>query len=571
MQWLDLQYMHRQLLSVIFWASLAIVTESMKTETVAFAAYAQNYQRNGSLPPTTWFPLGRQPQLDTAIRGQVFAILYLPDLVDPTHEQKFDFYDMISDVFNSQPHLFSYIPAQNYTLPLASSNGTRSIFVSSTTECNILYSCLYYLLQSEPDGASGVLTHALFDCVSTLYSKPMACPLAIQTDQPYTGTFCNSDVFALRPYDWVKLSADAQMENFVAGGPDLFDSVFWFGTEIVQGPNTTILNDTNDVWWPQRREPFSVAVGRQMLGQEDFVCTLEVPCKPALQCYDIGSHLAQGLGLRGDVVPCDWCFWMVAAMANINQQLSNQYVGIKGAAIEGTLRTFKIRDFWPQTKRHLNLLDALSGIAGVLTVISGFLPALSGAALGQGANAVSNIGTFLSRSSLTNPAGVNVPQEEYADAVAVVYADLISGLDTVTEMLFNGSSINNGFTIVDMMKGGAWVASDTLESVQDIETYLAIEIISRSINEIWKIPTHNKIFTIFSDLGDATNSTTKCQADFSGPPTMKYCADGGVYYTYNFIEDGDEDGHLSYPWGADKLQAEVNIDPQVNSPHSFKP
>ena len=35
--------------------------------------------------------------------------------------------------------------------------------------------------------------------------------------------------------------------------------------------------------------------------------------------------------------------------------------------------------------------------------------------------------------------------------------------------------------------------------------------------------------------------------------------DGGVYYTYNFVEHGNEAGGVSYPWGGQKLQSELNI------------
>lgn len=36
----------------------------------------------------------------------------------------------------------------------------------------------------------------------------------------------------------------------------------------------------------------------------------------------------------------------------------------------------------------------------------------------------------------------------------------------------------------------------------------------------------------------------------------------GVYYTYNFIETGDEAGGVGWPWGADKLD-DVNLQLKV--------
>ncbi len=50
-----------------------------------------------------------------------------------------------------------------------------------------------------------------------------------------------------------------------------------------------------------------------------------------------------------------------------------------------------------------------------------------------------------------------------------------------------------------------------------------------------------------------------CEAHTKGPPDSKYCADGGVYYTYNFIEDGSGMGHVSYPWGGDLLEDKLNL------------
>ena len=46
--------------------------------------------------------------------------------------------------------------------------------------------------------------------------------------------------------------------------------------------------------------------------------------------------------------------------------------------------------------------------------------------------------------------------------------------------------------------------------------------------------------------------------DRSGPSISKYCHDGGVYYTYDFIEDGPGMGHVGLPWGADQLSRADN-------------
>ncbi|KAI4246913.1 MAG: hypothetical protein L6R42_009758, partial [Xanthoria sp. 1 TBL-2021] len=43
----------------------------------------------------------------------------------------------------------------------------------------------------------------------------------------------------------------------------------------------------------------------------------------------------------------------------------------------------------------------------------------------------------------------------------------------------------------------------------------------------------------------------------SGPQDSKYCADGGIYYTYNSIEEWRH--YVSYPWGGNLLQEKLGI------------
>ena len=56
----------------------------------------------------------------------------------------------------------------------------------------------------------------------------------------------------------------------------------------------------------------------------------------------------------------------------------------------------------------------------------------------------------------------------------------------------------------------------------------------------------------------------KCKNHSRGPADSKYCGNGGVYYTYNFIEDGSDMGHVDYPWGGDKLKR-LNLDLKVSN------
>ena len=77
-------------------------------------------------------------------------------------------------------------------------------------------------------------------------------------------------------------------------------------------------------------------------------------------------------------------------------------------------------------------------------------------------------------------------------------------------------------------------------------------------------PTNNKMWVLFVDLDD-DETKSKCMNDTSGPKSLRYCGDGGVYYAYNFIEKGDGGGYRDYPWGADKMKFNLGIDPAVSS------
>ena len=73
------------------------------------------------------------------------------------------------------------------------------------------------------------------------------------------------------------------------------------------------------------------------------------------------------------------------------------------------------------------------------------------------------------------------------------------------------------------------------------------------------------MWVLFNDLKDDPVTMAKCQMHTTGPQASKYCADGGVYYAYNYIEDGDLVGHVDYPWGANLLQSNLNINFSVSN------
>ena len=333
------------------------------------------------------------------------------------------------------------------------------------------------------------------------------------------------------PLGWQDLGVDANLQIFLAGGID----------------------DQGIPWTGLQDETLSAAIGAQMLNEEGYSCSLEDPCTAQIGCERIGSYSFLLFGQP--VLNIWWVYLVVKAFQNINQQLSNQYKAIDVSAIDSALATFNIDDFYPQPKAPSGLLDALIGLGTIFSIVGGFIPVF-GAGLSAVGAILPAVSSFLGN-SITASADPNIVQESFAPLVEQVINDLVGALDSAASKLFDGDSIN-GVTIIDMMKGGYWVNSTSLEPLSDITNQMTIEILSRSIDSLWKIPTHNKMWVLFTDLGDGNNSTAKCNNDNSGPPDSKYCADGGVYYTYNFIETGHLSGNLGYPWGATKI-SEFNI------------
>ena len=80
---------------------------------------------------------------------------------------------------------------------------------------------------------------------------------------------------------------------------------------------------------------------------------------------------------------------------------------------------------------------------------------------------------------------------------------------------------------------------------------------------MWKTGTSNKNWVQYTDLKDDPATMAACIAHDKGPQLTKYCGDGGVYYAYNFVEKDVKGGSVQQPWGADKMQEKLGIDPKV--------
>ncbi|KAI4283781.1 MAG: hypothetical protein L6R38_001946 [Xanthoria sp. 2 TBL-2021] len=230
------------------------------------------------------------------------------------------------------------------------------------------------------------------------------------------------------------------------------------------------------------------------------------------------------MGRGTSVLRSVWVFFVVSALQIINQQLSNQYVAIKVALGVLDLDTFLISDFFPKPDARFNIVNALTGLGTILSVVSGFVSIIEPglAAIGT---ILPTVGSFLGNAAASKSDPL-VGQKESAPKVQELYNNYFGALDEAGTTLFQGGTVRTakgGFNITDMMAGGAWVNSSSLTRLRDMETNLTVEILSRSIDALWKTPPSNKI-----------------------------C---------NFIEDGDkrERGYISYPWGGNLLQEKLEL------------
>ncbi|KAL8783491.1 MAG: hypothetical protein Q9213_004587 [Squamulea squamosa] len=198
--------------------------------------------------------------------------------------------------------------------------------------------------------------------------------------------------------------------------------------------------------------------------------------------------------------------------------------------------------YWEGQRAEESMTQSL-GLSGIFTILCGFVPVV-GPAIETAGTIASGVGTFLATAAATND-----PQEAqklFSQKVLVYYRSLLSGMDDLIASLFAGEQIPKpgpeSFNITDMMKNGTWVnPTNTLTRVSDLNRKVRTEILARSTDSLWKTPTNR-----------------------TGPSDSKYCADGGVYYTYNFVEHNDEDGEVGWPWGAAQLYPKTNISLDVS-------
>lgn len=462
----------------------------------------------------------------------------------------------------------AFSPSDGKALQLRCPNGT----CSTESQCGPFYRCLFGQLPTREGGLDWTvdLSDTLPGCLEGAYlatqkrqeqrpgdqgSAPGAsipqwglqCPLTLVNITSSDQRPCSDDGLFERSLDnWqVQTRTDENIQIFLRGGVDL-----------------------SGVWWPGKGSgTVTQELGRQM-GKNDFDCSLTLPCQPSsdLDCAAIGLRQAPWK----EVIRCKWGLFALTAIENISQHLTSSYAALDAINVTAILDGFKIDDFRPKGGTKFTNLDFLRGLGNVFAVAAGFAPAALPRTTpnnlilpGQGAF-LSAVSASLSQNNAGSGA-TDVSQDDFNSEVEKVYDQLKGALDGIVKILFSGEALN-GVSLTDMLRDGAWVNATTIPNVGDISQQLRIEILSRAINDLWKIFSSNKRWVLFVDLQDDPANQAKCIADNTGPQDLKYCGDGGVYYSYNYVETGDHDGHTDYPWGAEKLQ-NLGIDMRVSHLH----
>ncbi|KAG8533909.1 uncharacterized protein KY384_001650 [Bacidia gigantensis] len=413
---------------------------------------------------------------------------------------------------------------------------------SDPAACQVIYQCLFKEFFTPSDQNLGFGSCVSQTLTATQYTaQGLNCPLQLYNAQKdlRQSYACTSDQYSLVPQKWLDYHVDDNLQTFLKGGID-----------------------TEGIWWPGAdlsKQTLSKALGSQLQGSPDLECNIESPCTDQIDCNQIGSRAMIALGTTPTAVAkSQWGFYALFALEKISQQLFNQYGELKDALNRLALDTFTIGDFFPSPDQGFKLQNAITGMSTIFGIVGGFVP--GGELLAAAGTIASAAGSFIS-SSVSSQSDPDIAQKNFATVIGGFYDDLVQRLDDGAVKIFNGETIGEGdvsFSLESMMKGGGWIGDQALTKVSDMSKLMHKELLCRSLNAMWKTAPSNKMWVNFLDLGDDA-AGTKCQADTSGPQPLKYCAGGGVYYTYNFIQaatvNSDELGGVNFPWGAEEYLA----------------
>ena len=346
---------------------------------------------------------------------------------------------------------------------------------------------------------------------------------------------CDSDLSTLTDSSpWIASHVPRQLEIFKNGGVDWYH-VRWPGLR----PNETLVH----------------ALGRQMVGITNLQCDLQKPCSLQLDCRNVGSRSALGPG--GKVLRSRWGYFALLSIVNLNQQMANHYNALDSAAIRAILEAFNIGDFYPQPNPTLNLFNRLQNLATFFSIASGLIPD-AGTPLGLGSTVISAISNFYSKRLATYDPTLG--QRLFAPQVKAIYEALVGAVYEASYEIFNDRAIGE-VDLISLIGDGRWTNTSILQPLPFIVEQCKNEILSQSLDGLWKTPTNNKMWVLYVNL---TGVDHDCASDRSGPQVFKFCADDGVYYAYNFVEKGNYKGVVDFPWGGRKLKSQLGLEPAVS-------
>lgn len=417
-------------------------------------------------------------------------------------------------------------------------------------DCELFHSCFFEAIKnSDPEYSarpSSPAVTSLVDCVEGwIQSDWVQCPLRLLNatwseshEIQKQHQSCISSAYERSVANWLETLTDRNIQIFLEGGLGT-DDIYYIG----RNKDLTLTQD----------------LGRQYTRYDNYQCSLKQPCAKELICSEIGFRLSLEFGSK--VFRSVPAYLTMISLQNINQQLSNQYVAINDALGAIAQDTFIIDHYLPEPNDGSGLSNALGGIGAILSLVSGFIPGI-GPGIAAAGTILPAVGSFLGSqiASKLDPLGA---LKQFSQIVGEIREAVIPALETAAETLFMGDKVNDAFNLTDMMANGSWVNETAITRISDLQRTLRIEILSRSINALWKTPTSNKMWVIFNNLDDDPERT-RCLNHDKGPNSTKYCADGGVYYTYNYIEDAGHEGHVGYPWGGDQLWDDFKINITVS-------
>lgn len=298
---------------------------------------------------------------------------------------------------------------------------------------------------------------------------------------------CQDSPWALTPENWNGANTDLNLQQALQGGVNEA-GICWEG----RSGNANLAEKFGRQFWNVFLE-----------------CTLANPCQHLLDCNSVGLFYTNPLG-QSKPAPIPWIYLATSVFVNINQQLRNQYNELKDAIESLALDTFSIDDFFPTKSQDFSLSNSLTGLSGIFSILGGFVP-VAGPFIGAAGTIASGVGTFLQNSAA--PPGSLEAQKIFSQKVLTFYRASLSAMDDLVAKLFIGEPIPapgpGSFTLLDMMKGGAWVDPKNLTKVSRLNNKIRREILARSIDSLWKSRTKEqtiKMWVLFTDLSNDPDS-----------------------------------------------------------------